>query len=122
MGNQPDWSVLLALLAEALGPEAALRSVELTLDAPPPPPAAATKSGDKKAAEESAPEPARSFSLRLLGIAKSQVAVNGVVTRLEETGLFELIELVETRREGTGPNDVTAFQFRCRMGERREKP
>ncbi len=123
VGNQPDWSVLLALLAEALGPEAALREVELTQEtvAPPAAPAQTGKGADKKAASQPPPEPVRYFSLRLGGIARSQVAVNGVVRRLEATGLFELIELLETRREGSGANDLTAFRVRGKLGARKEE-
>lgn len=122
VGNQPDWSILLALVAEALGPEAALREANLVTQIEAPEPASGTPAPPPAgpAAAQAAPaldaEPRRSFSLTISGIAKSQVTVNEVVRRLEATGLFERIVLIETKREGTEEQDLTAFRFRCQLG------
>jgi hypothetical protein len=127
VGNQPDWSILLALVAEALGPDAALREANLTAETITPPAAAPKPPAPGAIQAEPVPvidaEPRRSFSLVLTGLARSQGAVNEVVKRLEATGLFERILLIETRREGTDTQAaLTSFRFSCQLGPGRASP
>lgn len=127
--HQPDWSILMALLARAMGPDAALRSAQLAQEAVQPPPSATPPAGTpaaqagaaaKEQARQQQPQP-RIFTLRLSGVARSQGAVSGVVTRLEESGVFTRVELQEARREpGAGP-DAVAFSIHCRLGGRADR-
>lgn len=127
--HQPDWSILMALLARAMGPDSALRSAQLVQEVVQPAqaaPAAAAKppagQGAAQAKEEAPQQPQpRVFTLRLSGVARSQGAVSGVVNRLEESGVFSRVELQEARREpGAGP-DAVAFSIQCRLGGRAER-
>jgi Tfp pilus assembly protein PilN len=123
--HQPDWSILMAVLARAMGQDAALRSAQLVQEAPPQPAAAPTpgKSGAEQAAASrpaSAPQP-RTFALRLTGVARSQGAVSRVVNRLEEAGVFSRVELQEARREASAGADAVAFSISCRVGGRAER-
>jgi Tfp pilus assembly protein PilN len=123
--HQPDWSILMGLLARAMGPDAALRTAQLSqevVEAKAPvsaaaaaPTEAAGGAADPKAGAEPAP-PARAFTLRLTGVARSQGAVSGVVQSLEASGVFSRVELQEARREAGAGADAIAFNIFCRLG------
>jgi Tfp pilus assembly protein PilN len=106
VSRQPDWSILLAMLPACLGEDAALRRVTLKRDAAPPAP------GGGKDAPPPAPA-ARGYTLQLAGAARSQSAPNSIVLALEQTGIFDRVKLVETRREASGASDLVAFDIEC---------
>lgn len=107
IGNQPDWSGLLALSAGLLGEDAVLRTCRLEpLDR-----ASPTATG-------SAGTPRiTSFRLRLEGLGRSQAAVLGYVRELEECGIFESVALIETRGEAFGRGQAIAFNIECVLSD-----
>lgn len=109
VAEQPDWSVLLALLARTIGDDVVLRSVSIA----PPPTAvvAAPVAGAKSAAPD--------VVLELIGMGRSPLAVSQHVLRLEETGLFSKVMLLDTGREPLLSSQVIAFRLRCIFGEPR---
>jgi Tfp pilus assembly protein PilN len=97
VGKQPDWSILLALLASTLEDEIVLRSVRLV--------SGAAEEGDQR--EAGAP------NLDFAGLGQSQAAVSRFVLRLEEISLFRSVKLLDTRREPFLDGHAITFRVEC---------
>lgn len=105
IAEQPDWSVLMALLAGTTGDDVVLRSVSV---APPP----ATSNTATPAGKES-----DEVVLELAGVGQTQLAVSRHVLRLEQTGLFAKVTLLETGREAFLNAPAIGFRLRCSFGD-----
>ena len=101
VGRQPDWSVLLALLADSLGETVVLRRCKLT------------PMGGRDGAGEV-------IKLEVGGLAQSQQAVAQVILRLEQTPLFRSVKLIDTRREPFRDTHAVAFRAECILDSGRE--
>jgi Tfp pilus assembly protein PilN len=97
VGRQPDWSILLALLASTLEDEIVLRSVRLV--------SAGSEEGE---ARESG-----ATNLDFAGLGQSQAAVSRFVLRLEEISLFRSVKLLDMRREPFLAGHAFAFRVEC---------
>ena len=106
VGQQPDWSILLALLARNLGDDVVLKHCQLGRDRP-----GGGASGEVVDAEEKRP-----FVLEVSGLGRTQTAVSAFVLRLEKAGLFDQVKLIRTRREEFMTGRVVAFQLACTLG------
>lgn len=97
--DQPDWSLLLVYLAdEVLGDDVILAGCTLEPD------------------EELARGPEvrnASMTVKLSGHAKTTPAVSQFVLRLEESGLFDRVTLVNTNREPFMDGQAIAFEIDC---------
>ncbi|MGE5607759.1 MAG: PilN domain-containing protein, partial [Bacillota bacterium] len=119
--NQPDWSILLAALSQAIGEDTVLNTITLeplhgsTGSATPP---ATGKGSSKTPAPEAAAQPVR-WRLDLQGHGLSQPSVSRLITRLQQTELFQDITLQRTRREPFFGGQAIAFQLQCLLGEKR---
>ena len=110
VGEQPDWSLLLAMLSSALGDETVLRSIRL--QAPPEAaPGAAGSSG--KPGRADAARTLQPISLEVTGLGRTQQVVSEFVLRLEHTPLFETVRLVDTRREPFLNDHAVVFRIEC---------
>jgi Tfp pilus assembly protein PilN len=115
VGDQPDWSHLLAIVSATLDDEIVLNSTRLEAsDA-----TAAATSGARRMAVP-ASQPSVDSDCRLIaslqGFAKSQAAVTQFVLRLERLGLFERVEMVNSSRQQFGNNsEATAFRIECEL-------
>ncbi len=96
VGRQPDWSVLLALLAEVLGDEVVLRSVRLE--------PLAAEAGRSGAA-------AGAIRVELSGIARTHHAATRFVLRLDSIPLFIGLKLTDTRSEPFLEDQAIAFRI-----------
>ena len=105
VGSQPDWSVLLALLAKRTGENVVLNSCELDRAA----------SEDEKP-DHTVPAAQASYRLAISGIAKSQMNVSQFVLRLEKTQLFDQVTLLDTTRQSVADRQVVAFNLDCLLG------
>jgi len=110
--NQPDYAVLLALFARQLDEQVILRSCAfepIPIDSPD-----VSRSSDA-ADEEDAADLPPGFTVQASGLAANQRAVSAYVLRLEQTGLFHRVRLVNTRREPTnfGTGRAIAFEIEC---------
>jgi Tfp pilus assembly protein PilN len=92
--GHPDWSALLAVLGDTLGDDVVARDVKLT----------------QQPTTSTSP---RQYTLDLRGLAKSQAAVTGFVTRLEETHLFDQVRLLRTGREPFLTGSAVTFDLQC---------
>ena len=111
IGGQPDWSVLLALLAETTGEDVVLRSVSVV------PPLTATAPAGPTAAGAGPTAPAPEVVLELAGVGQTQLAVSRHVLRLEQTGLFARVTLLDTGREPFLNSPAIGFRLQCAFGD-----
>jgi len=114
MSEQPDWGLLLSLIANRLGPDAALDACHLEPVKVPGAPPAQVKDA-KAAAKPGTPGgPARPerYTLLLTGVARSQDTASRVALDLKETGLFEDVA-VETRRTPFMGGEAVTFRIEC---------
>ena len=116
VAEQPDWSILLALLAKATGEDVVLRSVLVA------PPTNAPMSAAAAPGKPGAPPPAPEVVLELTGVGQSQLAVSQHVLRLEQTGLFSKVTLLDTNREAYVNSNVIGFRLQCYFGEPARQP
>jgi hypothetical protein len=152
VGSQPDWSVLLALLAgemreaehgDALrlarqGMEGAALAVnapaelhalvapmlevasrQIVLASCELEPLRDLAPAVNAASGPSAAPTQPSYTLVLTGMGLSQGAISRYVLRLEQTGLFDRVTLVESKRMPFGDSEAVSFRIGCTMGERK---
>ncbi len=115
VGDHPDWSRLLALVARARGEKVVLARIAVEPASAAPAERAQARTSDANA------RPA--YELSLAGTGASQAAVSEYVLTLERLGLFESVTLVETRARATadGVQGVVEFSLRCRLVERTQE-
>lgn len=92
--EQPDWSVLLAMLAATLGEEIVLNQVTLE-------PPEAARGGEGGPA----------YRLVLSGLGRTQQAVSQFALDLERYGLLDSVVLEETRRERFLAEQAVGFRI-----------
>lgn len=111
VGNQPDWSLLLSVLAGLLDEQTVLSDFQIEPATGEPWRAGRARRADAK---DTAHGP---YRLQLDGFGQSQRAVQRYVLRLEQTGLFEQVMLVDTRTASFGDDEAIAFRVTCQLGE-----
>ena len=116
VGQQPDWGVMLKLVADGLGSEVVLKSCELNEIAIPLK-TASGESGDSQISVTSVSEDKKqiAFVLSVSGLGRSQTAVSQFVLRLERSGMFDNVRLVSTMREPFLNAKAIAFRLKCRL-------
>jgi len=131
IASQPDWSILLAVLARGIGDDVVLRSchvhpaggvagrrpearrpVAVTPAAPQPAAGPSGAPAAPVAAEEVAP-----FVLEANGIARTLASAHRFVRDLEKTGLFARVSLLDTTREPFLTEGAIAFRLECSLDE-----
>ena len=117
VGRQPDWSVLLTLLADGLGNDVVLKSCQLDEIMIPLGVAAGGRSEPQlhvtSVSEDKKQQVA--FVLCIAGFGRSQTAVSQFVLRLERSGMFDNVRLVSTIREPFLNAKAIAFRLECRL-------
>jgi len=118
--DQPDWSVLLGVLARALGDDVVLTSCRLGAAQTTPAGAGMTR-GSHNNASQSAPavpvgQPPGRYLLSISGVGRSQSAVSQFVLRLERIGLFDYVSVLRTTREAYGDNEAIGFAVEASIG------
>jgi hypothetical protein len=94
--QEPNWSVLMALIAAEMGEDAVLERFRLM--------------PESSKADASAPT---SYVVLLSGTSLSQASVFEFVIRLEKLGLFKKVTISESRRKSMGGREVVGFDMRC---------
>lgn len=100
--DQVDWSVLMNALAEQLGANVVLENCTLNAMNP------AGRPGD----------PAATHVLLLTGHARQQSEVWAYATRLEKTGLFASVRLLNTADRPFMDARAVEFHMECRLNEK----
>jgi hypothetical protein len=137
IASQPDWSILLAVLARGIGDDVVLRSCHVhpaganggrvdgrraVAVAPPvaPSPAApvpAVGVGAGTSATVTAAEEALPFVLEASGVARTLASAHRFVNDLEKTGLFARVSLLDTTRDSVISDGAIAFRIECSLDE-----
>ena len=112
MGNQPDWSTLLVLLAQKLGDEIVLDGCKLSPLAEQEDPSGAKTASPKLSAKD-IPLGQRRYCLKLSGFGRTQTAVSQFVLRLEQIPLFEEVKLVKSNRQDFLSSEAVGFEIEC---------
>lgn len=127
VSEQPDWGLLMNILAGALSEETILSGC--TLDplaqpaAEPPKESPAPKAGARRTpAKNSAPSAAATarptrYRLALSGFARSQEAVPEFVRRIEQMGIFEQTTLIQSVRAPYAGTDAFQFRIECSIAD-----
>lgn len=116
VGDQPDWSVLLAIFAETAGEDVVLLRCRMSIAGrgpgrPAVRPPAGTDGGT--AAD-------RARTVELTGLAPTQAEVSGFLLRMERTPLFRDVRLLDTRRQPLLDRTVVLFRVDLRLDAGRE--
>ena len=120
---QPDWSIVLALMGKQVRNDVVLKNCNVrpangarAAYAAPRPDA---RRGPARQAEASAPPPAESvpYVLEASGLADSHAAANQFILRLERTGLFSKVTLLDTAREAFLDGNRVAFRVECALDQ-----
>ena len=113
VNGQPDWSMLLAMLADLRGDDIVLKNCLVdaaseTIRERAPEPAVGVIAAPQVAGPERA-------VVRLQGYGRSQAVVAQFVLRLEQAGLFDDVSLVKTNREPFMDDHAMSFQVDCQI-------
>ena len=103
VGDEPDWAVLLALLAHWLDDKAVLTRARLSPlnDVPHP---------------DDDLDQRRQYRLELVGLAANQAEVSRLVLRLEQAPIFNEVKLVHTQREPfLDDRQAVGFRIECKL-------
>lgn len=110
---RPDWSDLLGLLGEVVGPEAVIETCKVTeATASSARAAAARGAAARNAKTEPTADPG--YVLQITGAAKDQRVVSELVTAMEGTGLFTRITQ-QSRRRSLLKGEAVGFDVRAEM-------
>jgi hypothetical protein len=119
VGRQPDFSVLLAVLAAHLDENVALSECRLTPRSPETNAEARIAERQVTAAKQS-PDvhgPIGRYTVNVDGLANSQSAASEYVLRLEQTQLFQRVVLLETTRQRGHGRQAVGFRLECLLGQ-----
>jgi len=105
VGRQPDWSILLDLLAKSTGEYVVLESCELE-----------QIEREEEQRRPDLPAAQAKYLLSISGLAKSQIDVSQFVLGLEKSQLFDQVNLVETARRSLNDYDCVVFKLACSLG------
>ena len=111
VSNQPDWSVLLVLLASELDDDVVLRQCKLT------PQVKNGSSAGSKDIDALSGQKDQTYLLTLVGYGRTQAAVSRFILDMEQTGLFEQVKLIQTNREHFLSDNAVAFNAQCLLGK-----
>ncbi|WP_428937609.1 pilus assembly protein PilM [Fontivita pretiosa] len=125
LSDQPDWSILLALLGRTVGQDVTLRAVQLQTKA-------AGSAGASALSGASAISGATSggwahasngdVTIAIRGVGRTQPGVAQFVLRLQQTGLFDDVRLLRTGREPLLDTTAVAFELTCTIRSDNGKP
>ena len=102
--EQPDWSILLRLLAKESTDQIVLSQCRLD-----------RQSDAKSAVVKAATAQTASHLVTVTGFGRSQAAVSHFVLRLEEAKIFDQVSLIKTSREPFATGDAFAFRIECSL-------
>ncbi len=114
--NHVDVSALVRLITGAQKDQIALDSISLdrTMQQPKEP---ARKKIGADAKGEAAPAATIVYTIDIAGLAKEQPEVTSFVLRLEQSGLFDKVTVVESGKRDVQGAELAQFRLRCRVEE-----
>ena len=125
LAKHPDWSLLLAVLADTVTDQIVLHRCILTPMADDETGASGGDEGeaddDSEPSEEDKARRAlaerlgRSYRLEVSGQAKTQAAVSQFVLCLEKVQLFDAVRMIKTSRQSSSSSQAVAFDVECSL-------
>jgi Tfp pilus assembly protein PilN len=113
VGDHPDWSLLLDLLASRRTSSIVLDSVDIS-------PVAADGSSTITTALAVQPVD-EAYMVKVSGTGLDQSAVTAFALALQESRVFARVDLVRTDTSGTGDAALTAFTLECRLAAMKQQ-
>ena len=111
LAQNPDWSLLLAMVARELSDDVVLERCSL---AP-----VETDADDKPSAAGAAARAEevlyQRYMLDLSGFAQTQMSVSQFVLRLEKSRLFESVRLIKTQKRNFMDGQAVSFRIECAL-------
>ncbi len=108
LAQNPDWSLLLAMVARDRGDEVVLDRCSL----------APVDSGVVDAPPAAGQVIYQRYLLDLSGFGRSQTSVSQFVLRLEKSRLFESVRLISTRKREFIGDQAVSFRLECALSGR----
>jgi Tfp pilus assembly protein PilN len=100
IAGQPDWSILLALVAKLREDDVVLNRCDLD-------------TGGRPATALLGAPSASPLLFHVQGFGRTQAAVSHFALRLEHTGLFQSVTLLKSNREPFLSSEAVAFRIEC---------
>ena len=97
---QPDWSVLLALVASSREKQVVLNRCQVHED---------------EAGSPGGPG-VRTYEVRIQGLGETQSAVSRFVLRLERLAMFDRVQVIKIHRVPVRDSEAIAFELACALG------
>lgn len=117
LGGHPDWSLLLMLVARRMNDDVVLRTCSL---APQQPQQDGTSGGPVNDAAPSGKPAADGWRLEMHGFGKNVAPVSQFALAIEQTGLFDHVQLLKTVRQPFLAGEASRFQIVCDLGTETE--
>ncbi len=117
VSGHPDWSLLLGVIAEVRGEHAVIESVEVRRKAAPPARPASSRGTPEGSAEPALPREA--YLVKVAGVVSGPGEATALVLRLEQTGIFERVALLQTQPRELAGRPRTAFALECDLAAAR---
>jgi len=108
VSRQPDWSLLLGLIAQTLGDDVVLRNCQLN-------PVTEHPTGAQTPEDATTIAAPDQYLLQISGLGRTQAAVSQFILRLEQLQLFDRVNLISTAREPFGAGRAFGFQVECEL-------
>lgn len=108
VADHPDWGVLLDMLGRTRGEGIVLERVELTPVSP--------SSARAQAPADPAVPHSGGLAIGIEGAGESPSAVTEFTLKLERSGLFDRVTLLETKARSLRGSDRTSFKLQCTIG------
>src|SRR5205814_616042 len=112
VSGQPDWSLALSLLGRLVENDVSLTRCKLD-------PIYVQRTNKTNPKSSPAGDELAGVTVALEGSARSQAAVSGFVLRLERSGLFSRVDLLQSAREAG--NELTTFKIECSIAQGQQK-
>ena len=116
IGNRPDWSSLLVLIAKERGNKIVLDCCKLVESDNISPRNGAEPSNLSGHSTDYKFLRQKQFKLILTGLGRTQTDVSQYVLRLEQVGVFDEAKLTRSVRQAFLTGEVIAFRIECRIG------
>lgn len=107
--EHPDWGLLLGLLSKTLGDNLVLREFEIQRIA------MSDANSSQQVDEEASGHGDTAFRLTIKGMGRTQAAVSQFALRLEKTGLFDGVKLLDTSLAPFLSGKAVAFRLECKL-------
>jgi len=107
VADQPDWSILLALLAKQTGKDVVLQACQVAPEKGP--------SGIGDPSGENSTSEGATYRLALVGFGQTQQAVSRFLLELDRVEVFDEVRLVKSNRQPFLEGQAVAFRIECNL-------